>query len=599
MSDTVKRALSEHCEDLDPPSKRPCMEVSDLQDSESVSGSAETASISTPHSFTSGWATVNHTAFSLPPIVPAPATSTGSTSSIFTSNLIYSNELKKNIYVHEVKEGLKVNSNSSKRNKLTRDIPHPLNWPQLLTQQQLNDIDYIQMTDIPHYIRTEGRRLVPFARWFSPEETHDLGLWTDLTELQKILSAKGFEEHLRKLYGGNWSQRGRIYELGFVLVTGYHIVQPGLISKKNDPQVNRLNPLIAKVAKALLENAFPDRRKDLQHRLWTVNASFTIGSEDNEDFTGIQLNFSSVEQKLSDAIKGFGGLHIDSGDNPISYTAMFALSHLPPSVFPGRFNITSLRITCSTPPFAALVFKGIHPHLGTGVGEYPDTIDESSPLRIKLRDGLRYPELPPDTPYRRILVIPFPKMALMTWKPQFLNEDVQAPNSLGYFGTKRAQVENHVKMFIRQYHSDRKWEVEQFMRHFSWVNESGATETPRIHVVQEALDLAGKEDPELQEYIDDIKSVSCGSVYMQPREKEPVIKSPASVPHEGIGLDMEDYTAGTMVKSKKPAKKVGKKVERFSPENWTHMDYTRMFDPYTDQIPGNLSWLESLERVEG
>jgi hypothetical protein len=230
-----------------------------------------------------------------------------------------------------------------------------------------------------------------------------------------------------------------IHELGTVLIQGHHTVQPGLILKQNDARVINLISLITKVAKTLLENAFPDREKTMQHELWTVNASFTM-AEYNEDFASIQLNFSSVEKKLSDEIKGYGGLHIDGGDNTLSFTAMFSLSHLASSTFPGRFKITSLRLTCSTPPFAALIFKGIHPHLGTGLGEYLANNDESSPLRIKLREGLKYPELPAGTPYRRVLVIPFPKMALMKWKPH-LNPNMKDLDAVGYFGTRRAQEE--------------------------------------------------------------------------------------------------------------------------------------------------------------
>ena len=116
--------------------------------------------------------------------------------------------------------------------------------------------------------------------------------------------------------------------------------------------------------------------------------------------------------------------------------------------------------------------------------------------------------------------------------------------------------------------------------------------------MQEALDLAGKDDPELQDYVNDIKSVLCGSGYMKPRENKLVTKSTESEPHEQIQPDVEDPTAGMIENSKKPAKIARNKVERFSPENWTHMDYTREFGPYTDLVPGKLSW-KPLKELKG
>jgi hypothetical protein len=123
------------------------------------------------------------------------------------------------------------------------------------------------MTSVPHYLQTETKRLVHFAKFFSPEDTHDIGLWPDMAELQAMMLEKDFEKHLQTLYGSKNSRRGRIYEVGLVLVQGHHRVMQGRISKKNDPQVNRMIILISRVANKLLEEAFPDREKDMQHRL--------------------------------------------------------------------------------------------------------------------------------------------------------------------------------------------------------------------------------------------------------------------------------------------------------------------------------------------
>jgi hypothetical protein len=142
------------------------------------------------------------------------------------------------------------------------------------------------MTSVPHYLQTETKRLVPFAKYFSPEDTHDIGLWPDMAELQAMMLEKDFEKHLQKLYGSKNSRRGRIYEVGLVLVQGHHRVMQGRISKKNDPLVNRMIVLISRVANKLLEEAFPDREKDMQHRLvsrLSAPGYFRIDNTDSEN----------------------------------------------------------------------------------------------------------------------------------------------------------------------------------------------------------------------------------------------------------------------------------------------------------------------------
>ncbi|KAF4633333.1 hypothetical protein G7Y89_g4777 [Cudoniella acicularis] len=116
----------------------------------------------------------------------------------------------------------------------------------------------------------------------------------------------------------------------------------------------------------LIEETFPTRDMTIAKRFHAANANFTIGHEDNLETTSTQLNFSTVGLDLEDSLKDFGHAHIDGRDNLDAYTAMFSLSHLPTDYF--RFNLTSIRATCITSTFAALVFKGCHPHFGCGAG---------------------------------------------------------------------------------------------------------------------------------------------------------------------------------------------------------------------------------------
>jgi len=227
-------------------------------------------------------------------------------------------------------------------------------------------------------------------------------------------------------------------------------------------------------------------------------------------------------------------------------------------------------------------------------------------------------------------------MALIEWKSKFLHGDVKTPRASGYFGTKRHQEETRIKMFIRENHTTIEHDAEHWCNVFSWKNEFGVRETPRLEVVEEALKLAGKNDPEFEAYKKDLESVSCGKRYpgmRQPKaEKDARVTTPAQTsppPHMDAELDepephtdaedelparMEGATTGDEFqmegdhdgdndrkmedqpgevpktkkrKTKRSTVKSPYKGGKSTYENWTHKDYAAFFDPNTDEIPSN------------
>ncbi|KAH6665484.1 hypothetical protein B0J14DRAFT_431840, partial [Halenospora varia] len=371
---------------------------------------------------------------------------------VFSTKKVWNESLNKYIYEHKLVDNLVGENKTDIRKALSTRVPEPLRWSHLLTETQLKDIGYTQMDSTPHYFRvddgTEDGVLWPYARYFSPEEMNALGLWEAMTEVQKVLAAPSSEKNLRK-----WASKGAktAYELGFTSQTGHYTIHPGDIQSQNDPEFNKISVLSIQIAMACIRAAFPDRDWDMMEAYKASNASFTMGDEDNCETTNIQVNMTPAGVMVAGTIKEFGHIHFDSDDNPAAFTAMFVVSNLPPDVFPGRFNLTGPRLTCPTPQFGCLVFKGPMPHFATGEGPYPDYIPQDSPLRYRLPTGHRpYPELDPTWAKKRINVVNFPKTSLAKTKNYTDADAVRDQPFVGYYGTMRNKQEQKMFMAIKE-----------------------------------------------------------------------------------------------------------------------------------------------------
>jgi hypothetical protein len=245
-----------------------------------------------------------------------------------------------------------------------------------------------------------------------------------LKNVQKCLSS-----HLKK--------KGTCFDLAFTACPGGAGIQPGPIALKQDPEMTELNSILISLYNKILNIAFPDREEGAFERSWATQGSLTIG-EDNIHVSSIQVNFSRLDEAMEKGLKCKARIHVDRNDDPTRLTTVLFLSKFLTDVFPRRFNITSVGLTCLSDTFGALVFSGRHPHCSSGVGEYPDDLPVNSKLRSRLPDGFKYPELPEEThPDTRINAIMYPRRDCMRQGKTLLRR-LSGTTALGAFVTRRA-----------------------------------------------------------------------------------------------------------------------------------------------------------------
>ncbi|KAH8655017.1 hypothetical protein BGZ60DRAFT_418236 [Tricladium varicosporioides] len=507
---------------------------------------------------------------------------------VFSKKKVWSKILKKDIYEHKLIKNLEGKNKQDIRKELITRVPAPLRWSHLLTEAQLKNIGYTQMDETPHYFRiddgTEDGILWPYARYFSPENMNQLGLWEAMIEVQEVLAAPGTEKSLHK-----WTSKGAktAYELGFTSQTGHYTIHPGDIQARNDPKFNRIGVLSIQIAMACIREAFPDRDWGTIEAYKAGNASLTMGDEENCETTNIQVNMTPAGITVAGTIKEFGHIHFDSDDNPAAFTAMFVVSNLPPDIFPGRFNLTGPRLTCSTPQFSCLVFKGLMPHFATGEGPYPDHITQDSPLRYQLPAGHKpYPQLDPSWAKKRINVVNFPKISLAKTKNYTDADAVRDQPFIGYYGTMRNRQEYKMLMAIKENvdvldlftNPLRSTALQRICDHFSWTDPTGMIQIPRLEKAELAYEWTGREIPGWNAEKANFDKLTCGARFIHAevfQEELDAAERSGFVPREGDPKP-EVVNRKTSTKSAK--------------EKWTHTEYEFVFDPEGDRIPGNAEW---------
>lgn len=356
------------------------------------------------------------------------------------------------------------------------------------------------------------KKTLEFARYISPVGTFEAGLWPKLGKAQQTLANKQCLQTLKKVQpnlAAHLDKRGTCFDLAFVTFPNGAGIQPGPMAKRNNPEMVELNSILIFLYKKLMKIAFPQWEKDAFKQSWASDASITI--DDNLDISSIQVNFSRLDQTLEKGLKCKAHIHIDKNDDPARLSLILFLSKFPKDVFPGRFNITSARLTCSAETFGALVVTARHPHCGSGVGKYPEDLSLDCNLRVSLPRGLEYPALPnEDFPDVRITTILYPRKSCMQQGgiPLFhLDKNI----ALGAFTTRRAQQEFLARKSVQQGFS-RSQTPFQIQRLFSWKNEDGSTSYPRLDIIQMALKYQGHKNQELEEQREAAKYAGCGSV---------------------------------------------------------------------------------------
>lgn len=474
-------------------------------------------------------------------------------------------------WIHKLRNPTQNAAAQAQRKDVVQQIPAPLQWKRLLTKRDLNHIGWIEMDKKPHYFEVEHAgeaKLIPFAKYFTEEDFRDLNIIQKAGRVQAIVAAASFQPHLRRVSrSDHLKKRGEAFELSFTVSSIKSGIHLGAIARQTDEKFKEAKVLIAEIATTLLANAFAnDTTVAIRDRRWYLDAALTVGFADNHDISSIQINYTKAETFSKegpgqpDSIKQFGRLHVDSNDAPTRYTVLLNLSNFPENFFPGRMNITSAKVTCISAPFTALVFPGVHPHVASGIGPYSDLVGENSPLRYHPPTDVFLPKLPEDTPYNRIVLVAYPKRALMQPTLKFVTEELSGDMAINTFGSKRAQQEWELRRYIKdQLDKERVLlTAQEYVEIFKWTNKLGEVEYPRIAIAEFCLSWAGKPDLEWEALQQAAKVVLVG---------------------------------------KRFTKKTGevKKNAKVADELWTHREYVSCFDEETDEVPGSRTRVQNVD----
>jgi hypothetical protein len=308
---------------------------------------------------------------------------------------------------------------------------------------------------------------------------------------------------------------------------------------QNDLEMTRLNATLISLYNKILELAFPGREKEAFAQSWAAEGSLTIG-EDNVNVSSIQVNFSRLDEAMEKGLKCKAHIHIDKNDDPTRLSIVLFLSKFPKDVFPGRFNITSAGLTCSAETFGALVFTGRHPHCGSGVGRYPESLPSDSKLRVQLPDGIEYPELDDENyPDIRINAILYPRRDCMKQGATPLRR-LSDGKALGAFVTQRAQREFEVRQFIK-HNIGTDITIDEIQKVFSWQNAKREALYPRRWIIELALKYSGTRNQEMADRHEAALVTGCGD--RLPADEETKKKKAEDVQRKNEGKKKRRETA--------------------------------------------------------
>jgi len=419
------------------------------------------------------------------------------------------------------------------RMKLVHDVHPLLHESRALTSAELKMLKITEMGRLPVYLKANmGEEIVevPFARYFSPEETlKDLGLQTDLANLQKTIACNQFREFLRKVqHTGHHTRRGTVYDSAVSVQQGnqqggIYLCRAALDKTanyaKHHLEIQRLNTVFAKVSDILLRAAFGEDVARGNDRMWAANASITPGSVSNHIWTHCQINYSKLEDEGKQSLGKKGEVHVDQHDVPTSLSFVFFLSSFPENYFPGRFIIKDAGLICSSATFGVLLFSGRHPHCGTGEGpaSHPQVspLCDHRPINVESPDNLD-PKL---CSTMRINAILYPNKQAWSEKcitSMYMNTDMLNPENLDIllrvFGTPENWYQWRMRYHIKEEMTEtERMEVaaQEVVAKFGW-EEHGVMHFPDVEVAELALKWSGKKDDKADRLYSLYLASNCG-----------------------------------------------------------------------------------------
>jgi hypothetical protein len=163
----------------------------------------------------------------------------------------------------------------------------------------------------------------------------------------------------------------------------------------------------------------------------------------------------------------------------ISFSVIINLSNYPEDYFPGRFNITSVRLTATLPAGYAIIYTGRHPTFITSAGVYEDEVlhVQKHPLRHRMPEDYELDDLPGHHPQMRACAVLYPSLKFTKFNITKV-QDERIPNqALTAFGTQRNLQEYRMRYFMKKTYdgledeSEFNRDLDYWRKDFKWYDE--------------------------------------------------------------------------------------------------------------------------------
>lgn len=223
---------------------------------------------------------------------------------------------EKDAFVHTLTNTSDTVQAKQQRKDVCQRVPGILRSSRNLTTEELDQVGWVQAGAKPHYLEIDvgGKQVrYPFLQFIDEKHIFSSNaMLCKFTKMQEIAVQPEFRERLKKVT----RKKEATYELGFSVEPGNNrenALQLSPTGKVIDEEFSIMRQMFTECAVALIKECFPDLAQMLQRR-WCLDASLTIGSEDNFAISGMQMNFTTLddieeENGKSQSLGDFSGLH--------------------------------------------------------------------------------------------------------------------------------------------------------------------------------------------------------------------------------------------------------------------------------------------------
>lgn len=219
------------------------------------------------------------------------------------------------LFIHTLTSTSQTKEAIAQRRDVSQRVPSILREKRNLTADELQFVGWTQVGRKPHYLEVgvNGKLVYfPFLQFLDEEQIHESKLWGKFTRMQEIAVQPAFQRRLKEVT----KLKDATYELSFSVQPGNNrqkAIQLSRTGNVDDVEFCELRLLVAETANQLILSCFPDLAAMLKRR-WCLDASLTVGCEDNWTISGLQMNFTTLneieeENGMSESLGDFSGLH--------------------------------------------------------------------------------------------------------------------------------------------------------------------------------------------------------------------------------------------------------------------------------------------------